>query len=155
MNIKFVVLTDKNYHDYKDLLYKFELTLYDHQKALYKGYFPEFQFNTIKDKHANIVIFQDKDKPFGYIIYKIFNKLWVTELYFNEDYRGKGLLKQVVKYLVNICTKKKIPTIALGALNTNKSAIISYTACGFVITSVNVDSCVLELPIEFYNRRKQ
>ena len=87
--------------------------------------------NQIKEGYLYYFI-KIKDKEVGYFAYKLnINELFLSKLYILSSERRKGIGKQVIGYLEEICKNHNIKKFALTVFHKNLGAIKAYEKTGF------------------------
>lgn len=103
----------------------------------------EYLINSLQSKQAILnqiqegylyYFIQDKGFQSGYFAYKLAEakkELFLSKIYIIASQRGKGLGKQVIKYLEEVCKDNKLSKITLTVFSKNQSAIKAYERLGF------------------------
>ena len=96
----------------------------------------EFQIFLKKDKLFFVA--EEKKKIIGYIAGNIFINPWnkggyIDDLYVSNNFRKKGIGKNLIKKFLEELKKRKIKTCQLGVSKTNKKAQNLYKKLGFDI----------------------
>ena len=78
-------------------------------------------------------------EPVGYFAYRVSaseSNLFLSKLYLLASERKKGIGRQVVRHLEQLCNQEKISTISLTVYEKNDSAIKAYQSMGFKKTGI-------------------
>ena len=87
----------------------------------------------ISEGYLYYFIEQD-NSPAGYFAYKIHKakkELFLSKIYLLPSQRGKGLGREVIESLQEICKKLELSKITLTVLNKNVGAVKAYEKLGF------------------------
>lgn len=90
-----------------------------------------------ENNRAEVLLMEFNNKFMGYVIY-FFNfstfigraGIYVEDLYINEEYRGKGIGKEVFKILAHIAKKNKCERIEWTCLDWNEPSLKFYKSIG-------------------------
>lgn len=83
------------------------------------------------------LLLYDKDKIIGYLRFDIlYEKVELTYIYINDEYRNKGYASLLVKALITFCKESKIENITLEVNKLNSNAIALYKKFGFVDVAI-------------------
>lgn len=96
----------------------------------------------IENKHAAMVVVEDKHRVVGvatlYILQKIGKRTaYVEDVVVDEAYRGKGLGKKLMKAIVAVAKSKKVQTVHLTSRPERKAANALYQKLGFTARKTN------------------
>lgn len=86
-------------------------------------------------------ILSTEGQDFGYFcIKKEDERLFISKLYFLQNFRGNGFASRSIEYLKDFCKQNNLSKILLNVNKNNKTSISIYEKLGFVITeSVEID----------------
>ncbi|MBR9683374.1 GNAT family N-acetyltransferase [Candidatus Woesearchaeota archaeon] len=99
----------------------------------------KFIKKSIKDKNSLILIAYDKGKPVAYCIllikqnipvFKIKKYGYISDIYVEKNYRGKGMGKKLMDISVGFFKKNRIKFMELSVKHNNKSSIKFYQKYG-------------------------
>lgn len=77
-------------------------------------------------------LFEYEGKYIGYMAFKFMEtSVFLSKLYIEKSYRGKGAASQAIKFLCNICSSHKQKSIWLTVNKNNRDSISKYLSLGF------------------------
>ena len=100
----------------------------------------EFLFDRITNKESWIIVAMEEDYMVGFVqLYPLFSstrmkKLWLlNDLFIVENYRGKGISKQLIEKCKDVCNDTGACGLMLETAKTNKTGNNLYVKTGFVL----------------------
>ena len=100
----------------------------------------KFLFDRIVNKESWIIVAMEEDYMVGFVqLYPLFSstrmkKLWLlNDLFIVENYRGKGISKQLIEKCKEVCTDTGACGLMLETAKTNKTGNNLYVKTGFVL----------------------
>ncbi len=84
---------------------------------------------------TELTVVLDADRIIGFANFYNYEKnksAFIGNVVIAKDYRGKGIGKNIVTYMLNIAFKKyKLPEIRISVFNNNTAALLLYSGLGF------------------------
>ena len=100
----------------------------------------KFLFDRIVNKESWIIVAMEEDYMVGFVqLYPLFSstrmkKLWLlNDLFIVENYRGKGISKQLIEKCKDVCNDTGACGLMLETAKTNKTGNNLYVKTGFVL----------------------
>ena len=100
----------------------------------------KFLFDRITNKESWIIVAMEEDDMVGFVqLYPLFSstrmkKLWLlNDLFIVENYRGKGISKQLIEKCKDVCNDTGACGLMLETAKTNKTGNNLYVKTGFVL----------------------
>ena len=100
----------------------------------------KFLFDRIANKESWIIVAMEEDYMVGFVqLYPLFSstrmkKLWLlNDLFIVENYRGKGISKQLIEKCKDVCNDTGACGLMLETAKTNKTGNNLYVKTGFVL----------------------
>ena len=99
-----------------------------------------FLFDRIANKESWIIVAMEEDDMVGFVqLYPLFSstrmkKLWLlNDLFIVENYRGKGISKQLIEKCKEVCNDTGACGLMLETAKTNKTGNNLYVKTGFIL----------------------
>ena len=100
----------------------------------------KFLLDRIANKESWIIVAMEEDDMVGFVqLYPLFSstrmkKLWLlNDLFIVENYRGKGISKQLIEKCKDVCNDTGACGLMLETAKTNKTGNNLYVKTGFVL----------------------
>lgn len=113
----------------------------DYFESMFEKNVLEYLFEQVQSKYSILNQIEEgylyhfikiDNKIVGYFGYKVLeSELFLSKLYILSSERRKGIGKQVIKYLEEICREKNIAIFSLTVFHKNSGAIKAYEKTGF------------------------
>ena len=125
---------------YHQRIYTKDDKFYNREAESVREIWKRFINKNIPDKSSQIWIAHDNGKPVAYAIglikenipvYSIKRYGFISDLYVDQKYRGKGVGKKLIDRLREFFRKEEIKFISLEVNHNNYDSIRFYEKCGF------------------------
>ena len=103
---------------------------------LIENLFKEYKekYNPIINDYTFILVYKEKDKYVGFLIYQLlYEASEIIDIFVLDEYRNKGIGKALINKMLE---NKQIEKVTLEVKKDNKNAIMLYNSLGFKPVSI-------------------